>query len=97
MCKKLQVIDEVPRANVHTYLFHMIPFNSGSASARVESKSQYVVYSYDTVIGRVALKNRDVLYFDPEFYSKTTSFIQNEFRKVFFEIKEMAPCETQAE
>ena len=50
----------------------------------------YEVWSYDTLIGRVDMTNRDVLYFDDTDYSATTSFIQNKFREIFFEIKEYA-------
>ena len=90
MAKVLPKIDSIKRNQVGTYLLHMIPFNAGTARARVMKRKLYEVWSYDTLIGRVDMTTRDVLYFDDTDYSATTSFIQNKFREIFFEIKEYA-------
>ena len=90
MAKVLPKIDSIKRNQVGTYLLHMIPFNAGTARGRVMKRKLYEVWSYDTLIGRVDMTNRDVLYFDDTDYSATTSFIQNKFREIFFEIKEFA-------
>ena len=90
MARELPKIDNIKRNQVGTYLLHMIPFNAGTARGRVMESKLYEVWSYDTLIGRVDMTNRDVLYFDDTDYSATTSFIQNKFREIFFEIKEYA-------
>ena len=90
MARTLPEIDKIKRQQVGTYLLHMIPFNAGTARGRVMGRKLYEVWSYDTLIGRVDMATRDVLYFDDTDYSATTSFIQNKFREIFFEIKEFA-------
>ena len=90
MAKVLPKIDSIKRNQVGNYLLHMIPFNAGTARGRIMKRKLYEVWSYDTLIGRVDMTNRDVLYFDDTDYSATTSFIQNKFREIFFEIKEYA-------
>ena len=90
MAKVLPKIDSIKRNQVGTYLLHMIPFNAGTARGRIMKRKLYEVWSYDTLIGRVDMTNRDVLYFYDTDYSATTSFIQNKFREIFFEIKEYA-------
>ena len=60
MARELPKIDSIKRNQVGTYLLHMIPFNAGTARGRVMKRKLYEVWSYDTLIGRVDMTNRDV-------------------------------------
>ena len=59
------------------------PFYGNSASGIIDGDGIYIVNSYTTNIAKIDTRNKKVLYFDGEFYSSTTSKIQNLIRKNF--------------
>lgn len=59
------------------------PFYGNSASGIIDDNGIYIVNSYTTNIAKIDTKNKKVLYFDGDFYSSTTSKIQNIIRKNF--------------
>lgn len=58
------------------------PFMASNIFATINERNEYVVYSYQTVILTVK-ENGTVAYFDGDFYSATTSKLQNKIRKAF--------------
>lgn len=58
------------------------PFQASSIFATINERGEYVVYSYQTVILTVK-EDGTVSYFDGDFYSATTSKLQNKIKKAF--------------
>ena len=44
----------------------------------------YMVFSYDTLICKYSLDTESLVYFNSNYYSKTTSTLQNIIRQVLF-------------
>lgn len=63
-------------------LLNKKPFQASNIFATINERSEYVVYSYQTVILTVK-EDGTVSYFDEAFYSATTSRLQNKIRKAF--------------
>lgn len=59
------------------------PFVGSSVKALYNMHGFYEVYSYQTCILSFDPKNNKVLMFDSDFYSRTTSRLQNILRSVF--------------
>lgn len=59
------------------------PFVGNSVVALYNMHGFYEVYSYQTCILSFDPKNNKVLMFDSDFYSRTTSRLQNILRSVF--------------
>ncbi len=58
------------------------PFQASNVFATTNERGEYVVYSYQTVILTVK-EDGTISYFDEDFYSATTSKLQNKIRKAF--------------
>jgi len=58
------------------------PFNGNSASAYLE-KGEYIIVSYSTEMARIRVIDREVMTFNDNHYSSTTSRLQNIIRREF--------------
>ena len=72
----------INQKEVSSYLASKKPFQASNIFACLTEKSEYIVYSYQTIILRLNSAG-EVEYFDGEYYSKTTSRLQNKIRKAF--------------
>lgn len=63
-------------------LINKKPFQASNIFACLTEASEYVVYSYSTVILRLNSAG-EVMYFDNGYYSRTTSKLQNKIRQAF--------------
>ena len=74
----------IKRDEVTKYLAEHKPFRNGTAYGFYPDDNDiYYVVSYITVIARIDTRTNKVLSFDSNYYSCTTSFIQNAVRKVY--------------
>lgn len=72
----------VTQKEVAGYLTNKQPFQASNIFACLTEASEYLVYSYQTIILRVNSAG-EVEYFDGEYYSKTTSRLQNKIKQAF--------------
>lgn len=72
----------IAQKEVINYLQAKKPFQASNIFACLTEKSEYIVYSYQTIILRLNSAG-EVEYFDEDFYSATTSRLQNKIRKAF--------------
>ena len=55
-----------------------------SSSVAVIKDNEYIVYSYETLMCVYNLADNKVTYFNNEYYSRTTSYLQNIIKQVLF-------------
>ena len=72
----------INQKQVANYLASKKPFQASNIFACLTEKSEYIVYSYQTIILRLNSAG-EVEYFDDGYYSKTTSRLQNKIRQAF--------------
>ena len=72
----------IKQTDVASYLASKKPFQASNIFACLTENSEYIVYSYQTVILRLNSAG-EVEYFDDGYYSKTTSRLQNKIRQAF--------------
>ena len=72
----------INQKEVASYLASKKPFQASNIFACLNEKSEYIVYSYQTIILRLNSAG-EVEYFDDGYYSKTTSRLQNKIRQAF--------------
>lgn len=72
----------IKQTDVAKYLANKKPFQASNIFACLTEASEYVVYSYNTVILRLNSAG-EVMYFDGGYYSRTTSKLQNKIKQVF--------------
>ena len=72
----------INQKEVASYLASKKPFQASNIFACLTEKSEYIVYSYQTIILRLNSAG-EVEYFDDGYYSKTTSRLQNKIRQAF--------------
>lgn len=72
----------VKQSEVLEMLLNKKPFQSSNVFATINERGEYIVYSYQTIILTVK-EDGTVIYFDEDFYSATTSKLQNKIRKAF--------------
>ena len=72
----------INQKQVASYLTSKKPFQASNIFACLNEKSEYVVYSYQTIILRLNSAG-EVEYFDDGYYSRTTSRLQNRIKQVF--------------
>ena len=72
----------INQKEVVSYLTNKKPFQASNIFACLTEKSEYLVYSYQTIILRVNSAG-EVEYFDGGYYSRTTSRLQNKIKQVF--------------
>lgn len=72
----------IKQADVVKYLANKKTFQASNIFACLTEKSEYIVYSYQTVILRLNSAG-EVEYFDDGYYSRTTSKLQNRIKQVF--------------
>ena len=72
----------INQKEVSSYLARKKPFQASNIFACLTEKSEYIVYSYQTIILRLNSAG-EVEYFDDGYYSKTTSRLQNKIRQAF--------------
>ena len=72
----------IKQTDVDSYLASKKPFQASNIFACLTEKSEYIVYSYQTIILRLNSAG-EVEYFDGGYYSKTTSRLQNKIRQAF--------------
>lgn len=75
-------IEMIKQTDVVSYLANKKPFQASNIFACLTEASEYLVYSYNTIILRVNSAG-EVEYFDDGYYSHTTSRLQNKIRKAF--------------
>ena len=72
----------ITQKRVASYLASKKPFQASNIFACLTEKSEYIVYSYQTVILRLNSAG-EVEYFDGGYYSRTTSKLQNRIKQAF--------------
>ena len=72
----------VKQKDVLRMLLNKNPFQSSNIFACLTEKSEYLVYSYQTIILRLN-SSGEVEYFDDGYYSRTTSRLQNKIKQAF--------------
>ena len=72
----------INQKQVASYLASKKPFQASNVFACLNEKSEYIVYSYQTIILRLNSAG-EVEYFDDGYYSRTTSRLQNRIKQVF--------------
>ena len=72
----------INQKQVSSYLASKKPFQASNIFACLNEKSEYIVYSYQTVILRLNSAG-EVEYFDDGYYSRTTSKLQNKIKQAF--------------
>ena len=72
----------ITQREIEYHLVHKKPFQASNIFACLNEKSEYIVYSYQTIILRLNSAG-EVEYFDDGYYSKTTSRLQNKIRQAF--------------
>ena len=72
----------ITQKEIDYYLVHKKPFQASNIFACLTEKSEYIVYSYQTIILRLNSAG-EVEYFDGGYYSRTTSKLQNKIREAF--------------
>lgn len=72
----------IKQTDVAKYLASKKPFQASNIFACLTEKSEYIVYSYQTIILRLNSAG-EVEYFDSGYYSRTTSKLQNKIKRLF--------------
>ena len=72
----------VTQKQVLSYLMNKKPFQASNIFACLTENSEYIVYSYQTIILRLNSAG-EVEYFDGNYYSRTTSKLQNKIKQAF--------------
>ena len=55
-----------------------------NSSVAVIKDNEYIIYSYETLMCVYNLADNKVTYFNNEYYSRTTSYLQNIIKEVLF-------------
>lgn len=63
-------------------LLNKKPFQASNIFATINERSEYVVYSYQTVILTIK-EDGTISYFDNSYHSRTTSKLQNKIKEAF--------------
>ena len=72
----------IKQTDVASYLASKKPFQASNIFACLTENSEYIVYSYQTIILRLNSAG-EVEYFDGGYYSRTTSKLQNRIKQAF--------------
>ena len=72
----------ITQKQIADFLASKKPFQASNVFACLTEKSEYIVYSYQTIILRLNSAG-EVEYFDGGYYSRTTSKLQNKIKQVF--------------
>lgn len=72
----------INQKEITNYLADKKPFQASNVFACLNEKSEYIVYSYHTIILRLNSAG-EVEYFDGGYYSRTTSKLQNKIKQAF--------------
>ena len=72
----------ITQKQVAGYLTNKQPFQTSNIFACLTEKSEYIVYSYQTIILRLNSAG-EVEYFDDGYYSRTTSKLQKKVKEAF--------------
>ena len=72
----------ITQKQVASYLTSKKPFQASNIFACLTENSEYIVYSYQTIILRLNSAG-EVKYFDGGYYSRTTSKLQNKIKQAF--------------
>ena len=74
---------KITRSRLRETIARRTPFIC-SSSVGVIVDGVYMVFSYDTLICKYSLDTESLVYFNSNYYSKTTSTLQNIIRQVLF-------------
>ena len=74
---------KITRSRLRETIGRRIPFIC-SSSVGVIVDGVYMVFSYDTLICKYSLDTESLVYFNSNYYSKTTSTLQNIIRDTLF-------------
>lgn len=72
----------IAQKQVASFLASKKPFQASNIFACLTEAGEYLVYSYQTIILRLNSAG-EVEYFDGEYYSHTTSKLQNKIKEAF--------------
>ena len=72
----------ITQKQVAGFLANKQPFQASNVFACMTEKSEYIVYSYQTIMLRLNSAG-EVEYFDGGYYSRTTSKLQNKIKQAF--------------
>lgn len=74
---------KIKRSELRDFIARRVPFIC-SSSVGVVVDGVYMVSSYDTLICKYSLDTEALMYFNSNYYSKTTSTLQNIIRDTLF-------------
>ena len=74
---------KINRSEQRKFIARRAPFIC-SSSVAVVVDGVYMVFSYDTLICKYSLDTEALMYFNSNYYSKTTSTLQNIIRDTLF-------------
>lgn len=74
---------KITRSELRKFIARRAPFIC-SSSVAVIVDGVYMVFSYDTLIAKYSLDTESLMYFNNNYYSKTTSVLQNIIRDTLF-------------
>ena len=74
---------KITRSRLRETIARRIPFIC-SSSVGVVVDGVYMIFSYDTLICKYSLDTESLIYFNSNYYSRTTSTLQNIIRQVLF-------------
>ena len=74
---------KIKRSELRKFIARRAPFIC-SSSVAVVVDGVYMVFSYDTLICKYSLDTEALMYFNSNYYSKTTSTLQNIIRDTLF-------------
>ena len=74
---------KIKRSEFRKFIARRAPFIC-SSSVAVIVDGVYMVFSYDTLICKYSLDTESLMYFNNNYYSKTTSVLQNIIRDTLF-------------
>lgn len=72
--KKSQIKEMISKHNPYMY----------NSSVAVIKGNEYIIYSYTTLMCVYDMEQKKVIYYNSEYYSRTTSHLQNIIKEVLF-------------
>ena len=72
--KKSQIKEMISKHNPYMY----------NSSVAVIKGNEYIIYSYTTLMCVYDMEQKKVIYYNSEYYSRTTSYLQNIIKEVLF-------------
>ena len=72
---------KINKSQLRKMIENKMPYIYNSSVAVIKD-NEYIIYSYETLMCVYNLDNDKVTYFNSEYYSRTTSYLQNIIKQV---------------